>query len=188
MNLLVVGVVILVAGVGVFFVSNPSQQDSIKVGTGSIQVSTSFFHVNVTSNQISRVYVVNLSNWNISITSRTDGSAFGSFRSGFFTLSNGAKAEVLTIEDTNLVVVLDNGIYLILGPSDFQSFLNSFSLSVMRVSGGPTAQPPRLRQSRKWQSCQHHALIEFLQSHGRCETSGVYSRWTQSYSSRESGK
>ena len=122
-KLLVVGVVVLVAGGGVFFVSNPTHQDSIRVGLGSVQVSTSFFNVNVTSNQISRAFVVNFSNWNVSITSRTDGSAFGSFHSGFFSLSNGAKAEVLTTEDTNLVVVLDSGTYLILGPSDFQSFL-----------------------------------------------------------------
>jgi hypothetical protein len=134
-KLLVVGVIILVAGGSVFVVSNPAQQDSIRVGSGSVGVSTSFFNVNVTSNQISRAYVVNFSTWNVSITSRTDGSAFGSFLSGFFTLSNGAKAEVLTTEDTNLVVVLDSGTYLILGPSDFQSFLNSFSQSVMQVSG-----------------------------------------------------
>ncbi|MGD0636918.1 MAG: hypothetical protein ABSA72_02615, partial [Nitrososphaerales archaeon] len=133
LKLLVVGVVVLVAGGGVFFVSNPTQQDSIGVGSGSVQVSTSFFHLNVTPSQISRVYVVDLSNWNLSITSRTDGAALGEFRSGFFTLSNGARAEVLTTEDTNLVVVLNSGTYLILGPSDFQSFLNSFSRSVMQV-------------------------------------------------------
>jgi Bacterial PH domain len=134
-RLLVVGVIILVAGGSVFVISNPTQHDSIRVGPGSVGVSTSFFNVNVTSNQISRAYVVNFSTWNVSITSRTDGSAFGSFLSGFFTLSNGAKAEVLTTQDTNLVVVLDSGTYLILGPSDFQSFLNSFNQSVTQVSG-----------------------------------------------------
>ena len=143
-RLLVVGVVLLVSGGGVFFVSNPTHQDSITVGSGSVRVSTSFFNVNVTSSQISRAYVVNFSSWNVSITSRTDGSALGSFRSGFFTLSNGAKAEVLTTGDTNLVVVLDSGTYLVLGPPDFRSFLSSFSQSVTQVSGGPTAQQPRL--------------------------------------------
>ena len=53
-RLLVVGVIILVAGGSVYVVSNPAQQDSIRVGSGSIGVSTSFFNVNVTSNQISR--------------------------------------------------------------------------------------------------------------------------------------
>jgi hypothetical protein len=141
-KLLVTGVVVLVAGAGVFFVSNPTQQNSIRVGSGSVQVTTSFFNVNVTSNQISRAYVVSLSSWNVSITSRTDGSSFGSFRSGYFMLSDGAKAEVLSSEDTNVVVVLQSGTYLILGPSDFQAFLNSFSQSVAQVSGGPAVQPP----------------------------------------------
>ena len=134
-QILAAGIVMLIAGAGVFFLSNPSQPNSIAVGRGSVLVSASpYFNLNVSAGQISRAYVVSLSSWNITITSRTDGSALGSFLSGFFTLSNGARAEVLTTEDTNLVVVLDSGTYLILGPSDFQSFLNSFSQSVMQVS------------------------------------------------------
>jgi hypothetical protein len=135
LKLLAVGVVLLLAGGGVFFVSNPSHHDSIAVGSGSVRVSTSYFTVNVTSGQISQAYVVNFSSWNVSISARTDGSALGSYRSGYFTLSNGAKAEVLTTGDTNLVVVLDSGTYLILGPSDFQPFLSSFSESVVQVPG-----------------------------------------------------
>ena len=135
-QILVGGIIMIIAGAGVYFVSNPSQQNSIAVGSGSVLVSASpYFNLNVSAGQISRAYVVSLSSWNITITSRTDGSALGSFLSGFFTLSNGARAEVLTTEDTNLVVVLDSGTYLILGPSDFQSFLNSFSQSVIQVPG-----------------------------------------------------
>jgi uncharacterized membrane protein len=142
MQILSAGIVMLIAGAGVFFVSYPSQQNSVAVGKGSVLVSASpYFNLNVSAGQISRAYVINLSSWNVTITSRTDGSALGSFLSGFFTLSNGAKADVLTTQDTNLVVVLDSGTYLILGPPDFQSFLNSFSQSVMQVSGGPAAQP-----------------------------------------------
>jgi hypothetical protein len=137
-QILVGGIIMIIAGAGVYFVSNPSQQNSIAVGSGSVLVSASpYFNLNVSASQISRAYVANLSSWNVTIASRTDGSALGSFLSGYFTLSNGAKADVLTNEDTNLVLVLDSGTYLILGPTDFQPFLSSFSQSVMQVSSGP---------------------------------------------------
>jgi hypothetical protein len=142
-QILVAGIVMLIAGAGVFFLANPSQQNSITVGNGSVLVSASpYFNLNVSASQISKAYVVSLSSWNITITSRTDGSALGSFLSGYFTLSNGARADVLTTEDTDLVLVLNSGTYLILGPTDFQPFLNSFSQSVVQVSGGPTVQSP----------------------------------------------
>lgn len=132
-KLLVVGVIFLVAGAGVYFVTSPTQQDSITVNSGFIQVSTSQFDIQVPVAQIAHAYVVNLSDWNVSISSRTDGSAFGSYRSGYFALSNGAKAEVLTTGDANLVLVLNSGTYVILGPSDFQAFTNSFTQNVLRL-------------------------------------------------------
>jgi hypothetical protein len=132
----VAGIVILISGGVVLFVSHPTGNDSIAVGQGSVKVSASYFNINVTVAQISHAYVVNLSNWNVSIATRNDGSALGSFRSGQFTLSNGAKAEILTTEDQNLVLVLDGGTHVILGPSDFQAFLSSFDQSVIQASNG----------------------------------------------------
>jgi hypothetical protein len=134
-RLLVAGIVVIVAGAGVYFVGAPTQPSSITVNPGLVQVEASpFFNVQVPTAQISQAYVVNLTNWNISVSSRSDGSAFGSYLSGYFSLSNGAKAEVLSTGNTNLVLVLKDGTYVILGPSDFQAFLTSFDQNVMPVS------------------------------------------------------
>ena len=135
-KILAAGVVMLVAGAGVYFVTNPSHQNSISVGKGSVLVSTSYFNLNVSAGQISKAYVVSLSSWNITIASRTDGSALGSFLSGYFTLSNGEKADVLSRNNTDLVLVLTSGTYVILGPLDFQAFLSTFDQSVMQVATG----------------------------------------------------
>ena len=135
-KVLVAGVVILIAGAGVFLVSNPSRKDSVSVGNGSVLVSTAYFNLNVSASQVSKAYVVSLSSWNITIAKRTDGSALGQFRSGHFTLSNGANADILSRNDTNLVLVLNSGTYVILGPQDFQGFLSAFEGSVMQVPSG----------------------------------------------------
>ena len=129
-----VGIVLLIAGAGAFFLTSPSHQNSITVSKGSVLVSTAYFNLNVSASQISKAYVVSLSSWNITIASRTDGSALGLFHSGYFTLSSGVKADVLSRNDTNLVLVLTSGTYVILGPQDFQTFLSTFDQSVMQVA------------------------------------------------------
>lgn len=135
-KMLAVGVVLLVTGAGVFFVTSPSHQNSISVGDGSVLVSTSYFDLNVSAVQITKAFVVNLSTWNVTVSARTDGSAFGQFLSGYFALSNGAKADILSAGDTNLVLVLQSGTYVILGPQDFPPFITTFDRSVLPVPGG----------------------------------------------------
>ena len=133
-RLLAAGIILLVVGGGVFFISDPLEQNAVAVGNGSLRVTAPpYFDINITSSQIARAYVVNLTDWNVSITARTGGTAFGSFRSGYFHLSNGASAELLTSGQTNLVLVLKSGTYVILGPQDFQAFLSDFDRSVMQA-------------------------------------------------------
>ena len=65
-QILVAGIVMLISGAGVFFVSNPSHPNSIATGTGSVLVSASpYFNLNVSASQISKAYVVSLSSWNV---------------------------------------------------------------------------------------------------------------------------
>lgn len=130
LKLVAIGVILLLSGGFVFFLSNPFQQNSITVGTGSIRADAPpYFNLNITKGQIASLYVENLTTWNITISARTSGTALGSFDSGFFKLSNGANADVLTTGNTNLVIVLSSGTYVILGPQDFQSFLSDFEQS-----------------------------------------------------------
>jgi hypothetical protein len=133
-KLLATGLVLLVAGGAVSYLSNPLAQNSVAVGHGSVRVQAPpYFDINITSSQIERAYVVNLTDWNVSITARTGGTALGSFRSGYFKLSNGASAELLTTGQSNLVLVLNSGAYVILGPEDFQAFLVAFDQSVTQA-------------------------------------------------------
>jgi hypothetical protein len=135
LKLLVGGIIIMVSGAGIFFISDPSGQNTVAIGNSSLRVSAPpYFNLNLTSGQIGHAYVVNLNDWNISISSRTDGSALGSYDAGFFTLSNGASADVLTTGQSNLVLVLKSGTYVIVGPSNFQAFLSDFDQSVMNVN------------------------------------------------------
>jgi hypothetical protein len=134
-KLIATGIILLVTGGFVFYLSNPYQQNSIMVGSGSVQVSAlPYFNLNVSASQIKQAYVVNLSDWNVSISARTSGTALGSFNSGYFTLSNGASADLLSDGNTNLVLVLNSGAYVILGPTDFQTFLSDFNQSVTQAS------------------------------------------------------
>jgi len=135
-KLLALGLILLVAGAVVFYISNPAKQESITVGTGWVQaVAPPYFNINVTASQIERAYVVNLNDWNVSISTRTAGTAFGGFLAGYFKLSNGANAEVLTTGESDLVLVLQSGTYVVLGPADFQAFLTSFDQSVTTAAG-----------------------------------------------------
>lgn len=133
-KLLATGTILLVAGGFVFYLSNPFEQNSIVVGNDSLQVSAPpYFNLNVSASQIDHAYVVNLASWNVSITTRTSGTAIGSFLSGYFKLSNGASADLLSDGQANLVVVMNSGTYVILGPTDFQTFLAAFNQSVTQA-------------------------------------------------------
>ena len=133
-KLLAGALVLLVSSGVVFFVSDPFEQNSVSVGNGSVLVSAPpYFSLNVTSTQIASAFVVNLSSWNVSITSRTAGTELGSFRSGYFRLSNGASADLLSTGNTNLVLVLKSGVYVILSPENFQSFLSVFAQNVVNA-------------------------------------------------------
>jgi hypothetical protein len=134
-KLIATGIILFVTGGFVFYLSDPYQANSITVGGSSVQISAPpYFNLDVTASQIKQAYVVNLSDWNVSISARTSGTALGSFNSGYFTLSNGASADLLSDGNTNLVLVLNSGTYVILGPTDFQTFLSDFNQSVTQAS------------------------------------------------------
>ena len=130
-KLLAAGIVLLVVGGFVLYFTNPFEQNSMTVGNGWVSATAPpYFDLNITTTQIAHAYVVDLNSWNVSIAARDFGTSFGSFHSGFFTLSNGARADVLSDGEVNLVLILKTGTYVILGPSQFQAFSADFGRRV----------------------------------------------------------
>src|SRR5208283_2257074 len=127
MNVLIAVLVVLVAAVGLgFYVFNPGQPNSVTVTQGAFSVQTNYFSAMLGTGQIKEAFVVNLATWNLTLSQRTFGESAGQLNDGFFQLSNGASADVLSDSQTNLVVVTTGGTYYILAPNDFQAFVSEF--------------------------------------------------------------
>jgi hypothetical protein len=130
----VVAVIIAVGGLGLYSY-NPGPQSSVTVSPGALSVNAvGYFSTTVQASQVREAYVVNLGSWNVTLSSRTWGENVGELSVGFYRLSNGASADVLTDSQTNLVVVTTSGTYFILAPNDFQAFVAAFSSQVVPVA------------------------------------------------------
>lgn len=125
--------ILLVVGAVSFVLLDPLAQSSVTVTSGQLSVNAPFVSVTIHPDQVAQAYVVNLNDWNLSLSNRVVGTALGSYYEGQFTLSNGAAADVLTDSAINLVVKTTSGQYLVLAPDDFQAFLSDFSANVTTV-------------------------------------------------------
>jgi len=128
-------IIVLLIVVPLFVFVGPVARNSVTVSQGEFSASAPpFFSTTVRSDQIKEAFVVNLNTWNVTIAAKTSGTSLGDYNAGYFLLSNGATADVLTDGQTNLIVLTSSGLYFILGPSDFQAFVTDFSSQVVPVS------------------------------------------------------
>ncbi len=132
--LLVIGIVVIGLGVGLFFaISTPS---TITVGSGYVSIQSSSFsgagNLKVTSDQIVSAYVGQIGSGNLTL-SKQHGTNYDHFNVGIFTLGNGKTAFVVSSNSTDLIIQLDNGEYVILGTSDTAALAASFSQTVYQL-------------------------------------------------------
>lgn len=67
---------------------------------------------------------------------KQSGTNYGNYNVGTYSLDNGATAYVVSDNPSNVVVELDSGLYLVLGPpsSNFTGFVSYFSENVLPVT------------------------------------------------------
>ena len=123
----VTGLMLVGIGVGIFSVTDTPSQ--ITIGTGYVSVQSSSFSaagdINISATQIVKAFVTQIGSGNFSLTKQR-GTDYGNLNLGLFTLGNGHSAYVISDNLTDLVLLLTNGMYLILGTRNTSSLENSF--------------------------------------------------------------
>jgi hypothetical protein len=107
--------------------------------SGYVSVTSSGFsgtgNLNFTASEITSAYVGQIGSGNLTL-SKQQGTNYGDFNVGVFTLGNGATAYVVSNNSTDLVIQLNTGDYLILGTSNTNALAQKFSQSVYQVQIG----------------------------------------------------
>lgn len=131
----IVVLIIIGASAGlVYYVSN-SRPATIAVESGQFTISAQQIGTyTYTSAEIQNAYVTNLGSGVLSSVSRQHGYESSGYNVGVYTLSGGKTAYVISENNTNLVVQLDSGMYLVLSPANFTTFVNYFSENVSPVA------------------------------------------------------
>jgi hypothetical protein len=129
-------VLVLLGAVFFVFLVNPFAQSSFSVASDQLSVNAPFISATIHTNQVAHAYVVNLTEWNVSISNKIigDWNPSNPYIEGTFTLSNGASADIATNSDINLVVQTDTGLYVIMAPADFDAFVSDFNANVAPVT------------------------------------------------------
>lgn len=130
-GLIIIGLVVIGLGIGLFFVSNTPS--TITVGSGYVSIQSSSFtgagNMKITANEIASAYVGQIGSGNLTL-SKQHGTNYDHFNVGIFTLGNGDTAYVVSNNSTDLIIQLNNGEYVILGTSNTNALATSFSQSV----------------------------------------------------------
>ena len=127
---------IVLFGIGLSFFFTTGSNSSIIVQKGEITVSGQFIGNNTyTTGEIKSAFEENINSGNITLSNRNIGTSAGSINEGKFTLSNGASAYVVSDNQEDLIVLLDSGLYLVLGPTNLSAFASDFSSNVYSVTG-----------------------------------------------------
>lgn len=123
---------------GVMFVLNHPTNSSITVGQDYISITGKVFGTqNFSSSDIEAAFVGNTQTGNLTLSHKVDGlaSTNGVTNEGLFKLSNGANADVITVNTTALFVKTSSGVWLVLGTSNTGALANAFSSGVCPVAG-----------------------------------------------------
>ena len=133
---LLVGAILLATS---FVVSGGGGGSTIVIRQGSISVSGQFIgNETYPSTDIKTAFVDNVNAGSLTLSNRDYGTALGNYNEGVYTLSNGATAHVVSANQTDLVIELDSGLYLVLGTSNTNALVSDFAANVAPVAGSET--------------------------------------------------
>lgn len=131
---LVVGIILLATGVGLF--SGGTGGSVIVIRPGSISVSGRFIgNSTYGASDVRAAFVGNIVTGNLTLARRDTGTKLGNINEGIYTLSNGASAHVVSVNQTDLFVELDSGLYLVLGTPNTNALASDFAAAVAPVEG-----------------------------------------------------
>jgi len=129
--LLVIGIVIIGLGVGLFF--STATPSTITVGSGYVSIQSPSFNgagnLNATSAHIASAYVGQIGSGDLTLA-KQHGTNYDDFNVGVFTLGNGKTAYVVSDNSTDLILQLNSGEYVILGTSNTNALAQAFSIQV----------------------------------------------------------
>lgn len=129
-------VIFMVTGAPLYILGSSGGPGIVMIQHGSITVSGAYIGNNTyNTSDIKYAFVENLGSGNITLSSKNIGTNAGSINEGKFTLSNGASAHVISSNSTNLVILLNTGLYVILGSNQTPRMATVFSSSVFSVPG-----------------------------------------------------
>lgn len=126
----IVGLILLVS-----FVILP-KLNGIKIEEGILKstFATGFTKVEITKEDIQDAFVIDwIKDSEFKPSRRTLGSSFGNYNEGRFKLNNGSKALVYTNKTQNLCIQLEDK-YLLLGPDNFEEFVEDFSQNIFKIT------------------------------------------------------
>lgn|GEM_PF-2275295 len=134
-TMLMIGFFLIGLGVALFSIASTPTEITVDPGYLSIQ-SPSYFgpgNVNITKGEITHAYVSQIGSGNLSL-SKQYGTNAGDLNVGVFTLGNGATANVVSNNSTDLIILLNTGRYVIVGTQDTSALVSAFSQLVYPVS------------------------------------------------------
>lgn len=122
-------IIVIVMGVASAFML-PAYFANITILEDELKVSIPpFASLSLSKGEIMRAFTVD---WNIDNpykpVLRTYGASFMGYKAGWFKLAKGEKAVILSVNPRNLALETKHGYYVILGPPDFNRFLETFKL------------------------------------------------------------
>jgi hypothetical protein len=132
---LMLGITLLLVG----FVLYSPGSSTIVVRQGSISVSGQYIgNETYRASDIKTAFVENVYTGSLTLSSRDMGTELGGFNEGVYTLSNGAAAHVISANETDLIIELNSGLYLVLGTSNTNALVSDFAANVAPVTGTGT--------------------------------------------------
>jgi hypothetical protein len=127
---------LLVAGGLAANLLNPSAS-SITVGQGQVSINMQGVgSMSFTAAEMKQAYVQNVGEGVLASMFKQVGTNVGDYNVGTFSLRNGATAYVVSDDASNVVVELNNGAYVVMGPpsDNFTAFVGYFSENVLQVA------------------------------------------------------
>ncbi len=108
---------------------------TFEIGNGQVSMNVPFIgNQTYNSSDMQYAFVDNLQSGNITLATRNSGTSIGSLNEGHFTTNTGATAYVVSDNNTNLVILLKSGTYIILGTNSTNQMASYFSNNVFPVS------------------------------------------------------
>ena len=122
--------------VPLYFSGAFSPSPSVIVNGNQVVLSASpYFTRTVDATMVKEAYIANIDNGSFSLTTpwgvNWGTASLGNFMLGKFTLNGRAPAYVVTGQSENVVMMLSDGSYLVMGPSDFYGFVSALQTTFL---------------------------------------------------------